>query len=123
MHPPDIMYHFFLLNLIFMSSISVATIDRDISPCNVEVDPEIKVVEMVPPRYPADVTDNVNGWVKLKFNVDSNGEIIEVIILDSKPVTSFGRSARRAVMKSKFSKSKLQRLRCGILIIEFILDE
>jgi TonB family protein len=61
--------------------------------------------------------------VKLEVIVESNGKITNLTIMDARPMRVFERSAMKAIKKWEFNKSTIQETRCGVINLEFLLDE
>ena len=64
---------------------------------------------IISPSYPRKaVEEGIEGWVRLEFNVDSNGQPYEVTVVDSQPANTFERDAVKAVYKWKFKTTEGQ---------------
>ena len=111
-----------LFGLMVFSSYSLGESEM-LKPCKDRPNSRIQVVEHVAPKYPTSHRALVNGWVKLEVRVDSEGRAVNMQIVDAFPKRVFERSARKAVMKWKFSKSSSNELRCGITVVEFKLED
>ena len=76
---------------------------------------------IVKARYPRKAAmENVEGWVKFKFDVDNNGKPVNVVLTDAEPRRIFERDARRAIYKWSFENNKGQK---GLVYtMEFKLD-
>ena len=85
---------------------------------------QIEVVKKVQPRYPTSpyAGGYIEGWVKLEVRVDHNGKAIEIQIINADPSRRFERSAKKALEQWEFSKSTKQEIRCGIIAMEFKLE-
>ena len=58
------------------------------------------------PVYPQSaLMRNIEGWVKLKIDIKSDGEVTNIRIIQSYPPRIFNRSAKRAVSSWKYEKS------------------
>jgi TonB family protein len=112
-----------IVSLVFHAAASRAE-NEQLAPCGLETSSEITVVKRIPPRYPRiNTMEYAEGWVKLQVKVDSNGKIVELIIMDAKPKRVFERSAKKTIKHWEFSKSTSQQSRCGVINLEFSLEE
>ena len=80
----------------------------------------------IPPVYPpAARRRGVEGWVKVKFLVDEQGEVEEIQVLKAEPPGYFERSVRRCVSQWRFSPPKFQGMPASVwmeTVIRFKLD-
>ena len=61
----------------------------------------------VSPQYPhREASKGIEGYVKLRFDIDVNGSPINVKVIEAKPRGSFERSARRALKKWRYTPEK-----------------
>ena len=111
-----------LVSLLVFSTCSLAK-SEELAPCKANLASGIEIVKLIPPNYPTTQGAVVGGWVKLAVKVDSNGKVVDIQIVDSKPGRVFVRSAKKAVKKWKFSKSSSNAIRCGITAINFKLED
>lgn len=61
-----------------------------------------KVVKKVPPEFPSDVTNVSAGSVKARLNIDAQGKVTEVTVLEATPKRTFDRAATTALMAWRF---------------------
>ena len=109
--------------ILLITSFAVSSAnDNKIQPCGEEKHSEITIVNMNIHSYPTGMLDDIVGWVKLEFKVDSDGKVAHVKILDAEPKHIFERSAKKSLLKSEFSKSDKE-LRCGIITMHFELED
>ncbi len=67
-------------------------------------------LKKVNPRYPRKAKiKRQEGFVQLAFNIDENGLVSNVKVLDSNPKGSFERNAIRAIKRWKFKKNEITR--------------
>jgi len=67
------------------------------------VDAGATPISIVQPRYPMKaVKERVEGWVKLRFNIDSEGFPYEVAVIDDMPKGVFVEDAVKAVRQWRF---------------------
>jgi TonB family protein len=60
-------------------------------------------IEMVTPEYPAKALQKgIEGWVRVEFTIDANGNIQNPIIVDSSPSRIFDRAVLAALKKSRY---------------------
>lgn len=66
-----------------------------------------KPVKRVPPKYPISAARNgQEGWVKLSFVIDQEGNVIDPIVEDSSGVKSLEKAARIAIKNWKYDPAK-----------------
>jgi len=60
-------------------------------------------LSIIQPRYPRKAAmEGIEGWVKFRFNIDSNGHPYEVEFVDAEPKQVFERDAMRAIYQWTF---------------------
>ncbi|GAA6168766.1 energy transducer TonB [Sessilibacter corallicola] len=65
---------------------------------------DIAVLEWVDPVYPmAAVKNGVQGYVLLSYDLNAKGKPVNVKVIEEFPRRTFGVSAKRALLASKFS--------------------
>ena len=66
---------------------------------------EAKLIIKVVPKFPTQPyhKDNLEGWVKLQFDVTELGVVTNIIILESYPSRVFDRSAKKALAKWRYN--------------------
>ena len=75
----------------------------EVSEVPAEPDQPARARRTVQPRYPGSAQrDGIEGFVTVRLNVDSNGRVIDVIVVDSEPIGTFEQSAREAVRRLEF---------------------
>lgn len=63
------------------------------------------------PQYPARAqSQDIEGFVTLKFEIQADGSPANIIIVDEEPRGFFGRSAKRAVRRWRYSLSAVGRI-------------
>ena len=61
-------------------------------------------IKIIQPRYPRKATmEGIEGWVKLRFDIDSQGFPYEVIVMDAVPKDVFEKDALKAVRQWQFN--------------------
>jgi protein TonB len=64
---------------------------------------EARPIFRVNPKYPMDaMRKGTQGWVKLAFDVNEIGKVVNVSIIDSQPKRIFDQAARQALRKWKY---------------------
>ena len=101
---------------------SFTAIASELEPCKGQNRSEIEIIEYEAPSYPSDTFYDGNGKVIIQLYVDKRGNIVERAIKTSTPARLFDRSALRALERSVFSKSKKDKVRCGIISYDFALE-
>ncbi len=68
-----------------------------------------KIISREAPRYPSRALKNeVEGWVKVRFFIDTNGKPVEVTVVESEPNKTFDDAAIKSVKKWRFSPARNQ---------------
>ncbi|WP_448565866.1 TonB family protein [Thalassotalea ganghwensis] len=71
-------------------------------------DREAQAIVRIPPNYPMDAAQKgIQGWVKLQFDINKVGQVINVEVIDSQPSRIFDREAKKALKKWKY-KAKVE---------------
>ena len=66
-----------------------------------------KPVKRDPPKYPKNAARNgQEGWVKLSFVIDQQGNVLDPIVEDSSGVKSLENAARMAIINWKYDPAK-----------------
>lgn len=66
-------------------------------------DQDARPVVRVNPKYPMDALRNgIQGWVKLAFDINEIGQVINVKVIDSEPKRVFDKAAKQALSKWKY---------------------
>lgn len=67
---------------------------------------EPELISRVEPEYPRDaLLSRTNGWVKVAFDVQADGSVANVSIIEANPPTMFNRAATRAVKRWRYAPS------------------
>ena len=51
--------------------------------------------------------DGIEGYVILRLNIDANGRVTNVLVVDSEPIGVFERSAREAARRFEFIPARV----------------
>lgn len=63
----------------------------------------------VNPKYPmVAAREGIEGWVKLKFDINNLGEVINVEVISSNPKKIFDKAAKRALSKWKYKAKAVE---------------
>ena len=66
---------------------------------NNEARPIVRVI----PKYPMDaIREGTEGWVKLAFDINKVGKVVNISVIDSQPKRIFDKAARQALRKWKY---------------------
>lgn len=65
----------------------------------------VKPINKLKPVYPRRAMQrNIEGFVKVQFNVDATGAVTDAQVVEAKPAKIFDKSALKAVRKLKYPK-------------------
>lgn len=65
---------------------------------------ELKPIVRISPKHPSKARrDGVSGWVELSFDINTNGEVVNVAVIKSEPERVFDREAKKALKKWKYA--------------------
>ena len=68
---------------------------------------ELKPIFSIIPKYPTKAgRDGINGWVELTFDINTDGSVGNVKVINTEPKRVFDREARKALKKWKFPKQQ-----------------
>lgn len=59
----------------------------------------LKRIYMVPPSWPASAAAGVEGWVRLRFTVQPDGTVSDVVVAEAHPENTFETSAVSALQQ------------------------
>jgi len=66
-------------------------------------DSDARPIVRVNPKYPSDaIRKGIQGWVKLVFDINKVGKVVNVSIIDAQPKRIFNKAAREALRKWKY---------------------
>ncbi len=68
-----------------------------------------KIISREPPRYPSRALKNsIEGWVQVRFFIDTDGKPVDVTVTESQPKGTFDDAAVKSVKKWRFSPARNQ---------------
>ncbi|KXI30218.1 energy transducer TonB [Paraglaciecola hydrolytica] len=87
-----------------------------------------KSIERIAPKYPMSAArSGQEGWAKVSFVIDKEGNVVDPIIQDSSGLSSFEKEALRAVKKWKYSPAMQDGEaieQCQMLVqMDFVLEQ
>ncbi|NVJ65247.1 MAG: TonB family protein [Gammaproteobacteria bacterium] len=93
-----------------------------------EVDSQAIPLMQTPPSYPLDALQKgIEGWVKLKFDVDNQGMAENIRVVATSHRSIFNQEAKRALKKWRFKPGKQNGLAVGlqnqVVTMEFNLEQ
>ncbi|MCU4674498.1 TonB family protein [Catenovulum sp. 2E275] len=81
----------------------------------------IKPIVKVEPKYPKAAAQTAQeGWVLLRFDIDAQGQVINISVVDSSPAKTFDKEAVNALSRWKFKASELAEQKA---LIQFTLGK
>ncbi len=87
------------------------TIDVSLGDVGLNIDPDggfrsdsdVQPIVRIPPQYPNNAAERgIEGWVLIEFTVTETGAVVDPVVIDAEPPSTFDRAARRAVVKWKY---------------------
>ena len=91
-------------------------------PKSAEAIKSMRPVVRVAPSYPEKAAaENIEGWVVLNFDIEKNGTIKEIKVVDSSPKGTFDESARKALAKWRYAPHEVKNANATIQL-DFKLD-
>lgn len=85
------------------SGLEIQTTKANLSTLGGAPDNDARPIVQVNPKYPIDAARNgTEGWVKLAFDINAIGEVINVRVLDSLPKRIFDGAAKKALRRWKY---------------------
>lgn len=64
---------------------------------------EARPIVRVNPKYPMDaMREGTEGWVKLAFDINKVGKVVNISVIDAQPKRIFDKAARQALRKWKY---------------------
>lgn len=70
---------------------------------------EARPIVRVNPKYPSDaIRKGVEGWVKLAFDINKVGKVVNISVLDAQPKRIFNKAAKQALRKWKYQAKSVE---------------
>ncbi len=83
--------------------ITLGGADTDFKQSQSMNDSEARPIVRVNPKYPMDaMRKGIQGWVKLAFDINKVGKVVNISVIDSQPKRTFDKAARQALRKWKY---------------------
>lgn len=99
--------------LLLLPVLAFPVISHAKSPVEGELTSNVELIDSIiaaeplkrtPPKYPIQAAKNGNeGWVKMSFVVDKEGNVVDPVIEDSSGIRGFEKESLRAIKKWKYS--------------------
>jgi len=90
------------------TAIDLPTTQNTLTGMSMGRDQEARPIVRISPKYPIIAArEGIEGWVKLAFDIDKLGAVVNVTIVDSQPKRIFDKAARRALKRWKYKAKSL----------------
>lgn len=91
------------------------------------VDNSLVILNRIEPVYPPTAARRgIEGWVKLRFNVDAQGRVRNAIVVNAQPQNLFDRAALQAVQQWRFKPRRIDGQSVATSVVQtlkFTLDK
>jgi protein TonB len=88
-----------ILVLILLSTLLITSCSKEVKLNNAQTKP----LDRASPKYPIQASrDRIEGFVKLSFDINENGETANIKVIDASPEKTFDKQATLAVSKWKY---------------------
>lgn len=112
-----------LMLLVVGTLLSLSFIGKMYSEHRIENDFKLNLVSRVTPKYPLKAAEQrIEGFVKLAFDVDENGFVSDIKVLESSPKNTFEQNAKYALSQWRY-KSVGFGVKNQHLQMDFVMDE
>lgn len=109
---------FIAIGLLFCSSASHAWLSNKSEQSGMPIHP----IKRVAPEYPVQAAENnIQGWVQLSFNIEPNGTVSDVSVIQAEPKWTFETSAIEAVKQWTYQASGSRQMDMKVQL-DFQLD-
>lgn len=108
-----------VIGLLLTSSASYAWLNTGAHKADTPVHP----IKRVSPKYPVQAAaDNIQGWVQLSFNIETDGSVSDVAVIDAAPKWTFEKVAIDAVRQWQYQPSNATQLDMKVQL-DFRMDD
>lgn len=90
------------------TAIDIPTTQNSLKQINLHKDQDARPIVRISPKYPiAASRDGIEGWVKLGFDINKLGEVVNITVIESHPKRIFDKAAKQALKRWKYKAKSL----------------